>query len=112
MGFDSSQIHDLAATLGGVSEKARTLTSQVVRKSGLDVVAHARTLAPVDTGNLKGSIGMDTVTPLEVVAGPTANYGIFQELGTSRHGPQPFMGPALDRVEPGFVAAMGRVAEL
>jgi len=81
----------------------------VVRKAAMDIKSTAQQLAPVDTGNLKGSITM--TGPLAGQAsvaevGPTANYGIFLEQGTSRMAAQPFMGPAADRHAPAFEAAM------
>jgi hypothetical protein len=32
--------------------------------------------------------------------GPTVDYGMFVEAGTSRMGPQPYMRPAFDRRAP------------
>lgn len=32
------------------------------------------------------------------IAGPTVDYAVYQELGTSRHPARPFLGPARDRV--------------
>ena len=71
----------------------------------------ARTLAPVDTGNLRSSIGVTADTGwrgevLTATVGPTAHYGRYVEEGTSRMGPQPYMMPAADRHEPLFVAAI------
>ena len=39
----------------------------------------------------------------------TANYSAFVEYGTSRMAPRPFVGPAKERNEPGFVQAIGQI---
>lgn len=109
--WDASEVRKLVADLGGAGPKVRQRAGQVVRKSALDVVALAQSMAPVDTGNLHGSIGMDTPAPLSAVVGPTANYAPYVEWGTHRMAPQPFMGPAADAVEPNFVAAIAAIAK-
>lgn len=82
----------------------------VVRKVAADIEASAKALAPVDTGNLKSSITTSrNASGFAAEVGPTANYGIFLELGTSRMPPQPFMGPAADHHTPVFEQAMGQL---
>jgi len=69
------------------------------------VASQARALTPVDTGNLRSSIGYTTVlekdgelttTPKKMVGyvGTPVSYGIYQEFGTRRMAPQPFLRPA------------------
>jgi HK97 gp10 family phage protein len=77
-----------------------------VQKTGHDVVRDAQAFAPVDTGNLRNSIGVDFDSDrLGFEAGPTASYAPYLEWGTSRMGPHAFMGPAFDRNVPAFIAA-------
>lgn len=84
----------------------------VIRKTAVDISSTAKKIAPVDTGNLKGSIGHSDLRTvgrsgsLSVEIGPTASYGVFVEQGTSRMAPQPFMGPAADQHAPAFEQAM------
>jgi HK97 gp10 family phage protein len=112
MGIDTSGLRSLKVDLG------RTATGQVgakvaavVRKTAHDIEATAKVLAPVDTGNLRGSIST-TITgdgrfgSISAEIGPTASYGIFVETGTSRMGPQPYMNPAADRHGPQMDAAI------
>lgn len=99
---------DIAQAARGTGAKAQ----QVVRKTAYDIERTAKNLVPVDTGNLKGSIGHSDARSvgrsgtLAVEIGPTANYGIFVEAGTSRMAPKPYMGPAADQHEPAFMQAM------
>lgn len=117
MSFDGSELRALGADIARSSADTGRLVQTVVRKTARDITADAKALAPVDTGNLKGSIThtdlrtVGTGGSVEVEIGPTANYGLFQELGTSRMAPQPFLGPALDRRAPAFEQAMAQVAE-
>jgi hypothetical protein len=46
--------------------------------------------------------------PMRIVA-DGVEYGAYQELGTSRIPPHPFMKPAAEAVRPGYVKAMGQV---
>lgn len=100
--FDFTELVQLDVSLGKAGSKAEALAKKVIKKTAFDVVAGAQALAPVDTGNLKSSIGADTdADGLGFGAGPTANYGYYVEYGTSRMGPQPYMRPAFDRaIEP------------
>lgn len=114
--FDTSELTALATDLTGVPGKIGPLVQTAMRKTARDIEADAKQRAPVDTGNLKSSIGHSDLRTvgqsgsLEVEIGPTANYGAYVEYGTSRMGPQPFMGPALDRNAPGFIAALEQIA--
>lgn len=105
-----NEFRKLAADLGRAAATAEPRARIVVAKTALDIVADAKNLAPVDTGNLKSSIGAD-IDGLLAEIGPTANYGLFLELGTSRMAPQPFMGPAADRREGPFEEAIAQLAE-
>jgi HK97 gp10 family phage protein len=88
-----------------------------VRAFGLLIEADAKQRAPVDTGALRSSIGMDFTRDgsgdgysATAVIGPTVNYGDHVELGTKFMAPQPYIGPAYDRYEPDFVAACNAAA--
>ena len=94
---------------------------RVVNKSifeiGLVVEGQAKTLCPIKTGRLAGSIttqasdGQGTAprapagpgdmiqkpnVPNEVYVGTAVEYGPYQEFGTVRNNAQPFLRPALD----------------
>lgn len=102
---------DIRKAAKGTGQRAQI----VIRKTALDIEATAKNLVPVDTGNLKGSIGHSDLRKLGrsgslgVEIGPTASYGLFVEMGTSRMAPQPFMGPAADRHAPTFTQAMAQL---
>ena len=108
----SGEIRALAADLKAAGERAEALGDQIVRSSAFRIQGAAQDQAPVDTGNLKNSIF--TRTPgrgrAEVVA--SANYAIYVELGTSRARAQPFLGPAVDLVEPEFYAAVEQIGDI
>ena len=109
---DVSAVYAIAADLEAVAGSVPAAARQVVAKSALDVEAGGKRRAPVDTGNLRGSIttelrGNGQLFSAEI--GPTANYGGHVEFGTYKMGPQPYMGPAGDEAEPAFVAAMEQI---
>ena len=61
----------------------------------------ARSLVPVDTGNLRDSIDYEirqTEASFAVVIFAGAEYALYVELGTSRMQAQPYLRPVLDRI--------------
>lgn len=108
---DASEVNQLAADLRDLPGRKIREIEPVVAATGLRIVADAKTAAPVDTGFLRSSIGMD-VDPdgLGLEAGPTAAYGGYVEHGTSRMAPRAFMGPALDRNSGAFMQALEEIA--
>mgnify|MGYP003616419519 CR=1 FL=1 len=105
---------DLTRFAEDLRENADTLTrraSQVVRKAALDTMADAKTLAPVDTGNLRNSITTDARQgDLVAVVEATADYAAAVEFGIDQR-PQPYMRPAQDRNTEPFMDAIAQLAE-
>ena len=108
MDADFSAVMRFSADLGKVAPHVVKQAGAAVRLATLGTERDAKVLAPVDTGNLRNSITSD-IRGLTGVVGPTANYAIHQEYGTSRMGPQPFMGPATDRNAALFVQAIAKI---
>lgn len=109
---DTSAIASLRADLTNAGPQTLPRAHAAVMKSALDVQHIAQSTAPVDTGYLRSSIGIDDLSGnggAKAVIGPTANYAPYVEYGTYKMGPRPFMGPAADAVIPGFVAAMASI---
>jgi len=109
MHFDVSELRDLEGDLKKGAAKVEELAPLVVKKSALDIERDAKIKAPVDTGNLMGSIGSD-IDGLSAEVGPTAEYGGYVEYGTSKMDAQPYMGPAFEKHAPVFEKALGQVA--
>lgn len=68
----------------------------------LAAIAHqvegsAKDKAPVDTGALKNSIHVEKKSDNEYWVADGVEYGIFQELGTSKMSAQPFLVPAVEQ---------------
>ena len=78
---------------------------QIVSKATFDVEAEAKTVVPVDTGNLKNSITANLVKPLEGVVSTGVEYAEYVEYGTSKMAAQPYMTPAAETVKPAWHAA-------
>lgn len=72
------------------------------------VETHAKLYCPVDTGFLRNSIQVDSVTPVEAVIAPHTDYAEFVETGTSRAHAQPYMRPAVDEHEGEILDAIER----
>ena len=110
--IDTSQLNALTAALVKSEEKVTAMAGLAVAKTALDCEAAAKRKAPVDTGALRNSIGTSIAGDrMSAEIGPTVNYAPYQEYGTSRMAAQPYMGPALDEVTPGFVSAMEQIGK-
>ncbi len=111
MGADASEIRHVTARLERATSDMRRRGNQALRKAAEDTKNSAKNKVPVDTGNLKGSIGVTMVSDLQAEIGPTAEYGFWVEMGTSRMAPQPYMGPAADIHFPLFEQAIAQLGE-
>ncbi len=89
----------LAARLGIELRKIEKAVADGVNETALNVQTAAKRNAPVDTGRLRSSIGMDQVAtnanPVAIVAAHT-DYAEHVEYGTTRMSAQPYMTPALE----------------
>lgn len=114
MTIEAGELTALGENFKRGAGKVGALASKAVRKTAYDIQRDAQAGAPVDTGFLRASISVEFVgdgrfngTAAEI--GPTAEYGIYQELGTSEMPAQPYLAPAFDRRIGGFTQAMGQI---
>lgn len=113
MTADAHEWKNLALDLSRAGQRAHDKAAQVIGKTAADISADAKSYVPVDTGNLKNSIGYDTFNiggEMGAEIGPTAGYGLHVETGTSRMAPQPYLAPAFNRRVTGFEQAMSKLA--
>lgn len=113
--IDTSQVRALASRMQSAGGRVGARASAALRLTAYGIEADAKALAPVDTGNLVNSIstsitGDGRTGTMTVEIGPTAEYGVFQEYGTSTQPGTPFMGPAFDRRAPGYTQALAQIA--
>ena len=62
---------------------------------GMAAEGYAKEEAPVDTGELRNSISHATMDNKAVAIGTNVEYGIYQEMGTYKMSPHPFIKPAI-----------------
>jgi HK97 gp10 family phage protein len=110
--IDTSGLNRILRNLPGNRDR-------VVRRIAFEVEARAKQKAPVDTGALRASIytrtSRDGALPPTVVTeaervelpaperdaahvGPSVEYGLYQELGTSQMAAHAYLGPAVAEV--------------
>lgn len=84
-----------------ISELSQTLMERVnkVKQNVVDEsVAQMKTLAPVNTGALRDSIGVEE-NGNTVTIGASTEYAPFVELGTENTDPNPFVRPTVDSID-------------
>ena len=85
---------------------------KVVRKNGVGLQKAAQKKAPIDTGILKRSVGIDiTDSGMTATVEPTAEYSAYVEYGTRFMKAQPYMKPALEEQEKLFKADMQKLVK-
>ena len=85
---------------------------KVVRKNGVGLQKAAQEKAPIDTGTLKRSVGIDiTDSGMTATVEPTAEYSAYVEYGTRFMKAQPYMKPALEEQEKLFKADMQKLVK-
>lgn len=89
-----------------------TEVKRQVRKHGGQLQAKAQQNAPVDTGTLKRSIGIEiTDGGMTAEVEPTADYAPYVELGTRFMEAQPYLGPAFNEQKEKFKKDMKKLVE-
>lgn len=109
--FDAREWEQLAADLGKAPLKIQRKATLLLTKVLADGSREAQAFAPVDTGNLRSSIGWGMTNAFSGEFGATAEYAPYVEDGTSRMAPQAFVGPAFDRQQPVFATAVAALTE-
>ena len=85
---------------------------RVVRHNGAEMQEKAQRNAPVDTGTLKRSIGLEiTDGGMSAEVEPTAEYAPYVELGTRFMDPQPYLKPAFDEQKEKFKKDLKKLVE-
>ena len=87
--LDTAALDKFAAGLGMNIDQALSATA-------FQVEGVAKTLAPVDTSALRNSINTEKKGESEYWVQDGVEYGVFQELGTSKMAAHPFMVPAME----------------
>ena len=89
--LDTKRLDEIARKLGTNADSA-------VKSIAFQIEGIAKTLAPVDTGALKGSLHSERIQEALWWVGDGVDYGIYQELGTYKMAAHPFLIPACETV--------------
>lgn len=82
----------------------------IVRLNGAELQAKAQRNAPVDTGTLKRSVGLELSSGgLVATVEPTAEYAPYLEYGTRYMEAQPYLKPAFNEQEKQFKRDMDKL---
>ena len=85
---------------------------RLIRHNGAEMQAKAQENAPVRTGYLKRSIGLEiTDGGMTAEVEPTADYGPYPELGTRFMEARPYLKPAFDDQKGKYEGDMKKLAK-
>lgn len=81
--------------------KAYASTTFIIelKKMLAEATGRAKIKSPIDTGNLRSSIGYDVISRKNLTFRALADYASFLEFGTRRHKAQPYFFGSLDKAK-------------
>jgi len=82
MGFNIDITNNLNKRLDSLTAEVQQIVKDELNAFGLETVAMAKNLAPVDIGFLRNGITYDMPTPLSVEIISAYNYSAYIEFGT------------------------------
>lgn len=106
---DFSDLLPIAADFAAAAAGATPMAVAEVSKSAGDILSAAQGLAPVLTGELRDS-GHVVNAGLTAEVVFDSGHAVYVEYGTNDTAPQPYLNPAFDLHEDGFVEALERGA--
>lgn len=117
MDIDMREVRAIALKLGKNSGGSGATAAAAVRRTAYAIERDAKVLCPVDTGALRNSIstsfeGDGRFRGITAEIGPTAEYGLYVEEGTSRMSGQPYLGPSYDKNIGGLQTALAAIDPL
>ncbi len=91
-------MNSLKRKLTDYAANASRKVTSALYKGALMIEGDAKPMAPVDSGTLRGSISHE-VKPEEGIAivGTTVDYAPWQEFGTRKIPPHPYLRPAYEK---------------
>lgn len=114
MKIDTSELEAIGRDLGKAGRNVGAKASAAFRKTVHDIEADAKVLSPYEFGTLRNSISSTIIgdgrhSSMAAEIGPTVDYGLWQEIGTSKMAPQPYLAPAYDRRIGPFTRAIEQI---
>lgn len=94
-----------------MTAEAKPKAANIVKQYGFMISSDAIKRAPVDTGYLINTISSNSQMVGEITfrVQDATEYGIFQELGTSKMAARPFLRPALEKYRDKFIKAFSEL---
>ncbi len=93
---------DAIKVLIGIKEKTYPVAYEVSMEIADKIIAEAKRICPIDTGQLRSSIQIydENTAKATVQLAANTSYAAFVEWGTSRMKAQPYMRPAVQKFSP------------
>lgn len=102
--IDTKVLDDIVGGLGYKTEDAVRETAQIVQ-------GNAAMAAPYDTGALSNSIVAESESEANWIVRDGVSYGLFNEVGTYKMPPRPFLVPAVESEREPFMQRLKRAID-
>lgn len=106
-----AQIEITRNRLPALRQGIRRQAARVVKEVVTECATRAKAFAPVDTGELRDEIHTEEQGELAADAVSSVPHSIFNEFGTVKMAPQPYMAPAAEETRPRFLSRMASIPE-
>lgn len=107
-----AQVTIVYNNLPKITPALRREVSKVIKNSVEEGIQLAKDNAPVDTGALRDEIHAEDVSDLAGSVVSAIEYAIFNELGTVKMAPSPYMTPMAEVMRPRFFSDMADAAKV
>ncbi len=95
-----------------VARRAPAKAKAIVAEHAFLLETLAKDKAPYRTGKLSNSIATEFENDgFTAIVAPHVHYAIYQEMGTYKMAPHPYLKPAAEEVEPKFRQAIEKVLD-
>lgn len=114
MWVDTSELQAFGSKLGKAGVRVGARGAQIVRAGAHKMERRMKATSKVDTGAMKNSVSSSIVgdgraTSILAEVGPSVDYAVYVNNGTSRMAGDDFVGRAFDAEIGGIMAAVGQL---
>lgn len=114
--IDTSELAALRASMDRATLRVGAKGAQIIRAGAAKMERGMKSRAKVDTGAMRNSVSSSILgdgrsTAIVAEVGPSVDYAVYVNNGTSRMTGDDFVGKSFDEVIPGVLAAAAQLGD-